>query len=259
MEDRKRSEREFQNRRKVEQVHDSEAYDAHFTNQRFYSIDGKCTRYVETWLAQHCKRAMALDYCCGAGEWTFRMAEDFGAHATGIDISDFSIEQATAEAKKRNLDGKIRFLVDDAEHMDFPDDTFDVVSVLGVLHHLELTPAYEELARVLKPSGSVICCEPLAHNPVFMAYRRRTPDFRTAFELEHILRVSDIQKAGQYFDTVDVRFFHLASLAAVPLRKTPLFRPTLAMLDMVDEVLLRIPFVQRYAWRAVFTLANPKR
>jgi hypothetical protein len=56
-----------------------------------------------------------------------------------------------------------------------------------------------------------------------------------------------------------VRFFHLAVLVAVPFRNTTLFKPLVAVLDVVDQVALSIPGVRRAAWIACFTVANPRR
>jgi ubiquinone/menaquinone biosynthesis C-methylase UbiE len=51
-----------------------------------------------------------------------------------------------------------------AEHIDFPDKSFDVVFVYGVLHHLLGLEAYreacQEIHRILKPGGLVFIVEP---------------------------------------------------------------------------------------------------
>ena len=100
----------------------------------------------------------------------------------------------------------------DAERLAFQDRSFDVIVVNGVLHHLELREAYVELARVLKKNGRIMCIEALAHNPLINLYRRKTPHLRTEWEVDHILRMRDIEIARKYFGKVRVRFFHLASL-----------------------------------------------
>lgn len=51
-----------------------------------------------------------------------------------------------------------------AEHIDFPDESFDVVFVYGVLHHLKGIESYRaacaELYRILKPGGMIFIMEP---------------------------------------------------------------------------------------------------
>ena len=142
----------------------------------------------------------------------------------------------------------------DCEALKFPDASFDLVVEMGVLHHLDLDRAYAEIARVLRPGGFAICTEALGHNPVIRLYRRLTPHLRTTWETEHILRSRDIAKARQYFSSVDVRLFHLATLAAVPLRGTRLFSPTLAALELLDSMLLRVRALRWWAWEAVMVL-----
>lgn len=181
----------------------------------------------------------------------------YGADVTGIDISPVSVANATREGERRGLSAK--FLVMDCEALDFPDKTFDLIHVSGVLHHLDLKSAYSEMARVLKPSGCVLCVEALAHNPIFHAYRKLTPHLRTEYEVEHILRRRDVLGARKYFGHIEWHFFHLASLLAVPLRKTRLFRPALAALNIIDSVMLSLNPIRWWAWQIAFVLRSPRR
>jgi len=48
-------------------------------------------------------------------------------------------------------------------------------------------------------------------------------------------------------------------LAAVPFRKTRLFRPLRKLLDSVDNLMLRVPFIGRFAWQCVYILSEPKK
>lgn len=122
---------------------------------------------------------------------------------TGIDISDVAITESRLRADREQVKG-VDFLVMDAEALEFDDSTFDLVCGLGILHHLDLRRAYAELARTLKPDGSGIFVECLAHNPPINLYRRATPQIRT--EDEHPLLMGDLELAKQYFGTVQARF-----------------------------------------------------
>jgi hypothetical protein len=56
----------------------------------------------------------------------------------------------------------------------------------------------------------------------------------------------------KYFRKVEVRPFHLAVLAAVPLRNTPLFKPVWTVLEGFDRLALRAPGLRanRAGWPA---------
>jgi len=97
-----------------------------------------------------------LEVCCGSG----MLAEELvrrGAQVTGIDFSPAAV--ARAQERARRYDFAARFLVADAEHLPFPDHSFDVVAVHDGLHHLD-DPyrAIREMARVAREG--VLILEP---------------------------------------------------------------------------------------------------
>lgn len=225
------------------------------SNQKWYGIARKSKSFAESYLRQHCRGAQALDYACGDGYYSLLMAEA-GAEVIGIDVSETSVQNAEREANRRRL--QAHFQVMDCEGVTFADRTFDLINVNGVLHHMDLSRAYPELARILKPNGSVLCVEALAHNPVFQSYRRLTPHLRTEFETKHILRRRDILATRKYFNRIEWHFFHLASLMAVPLRDSRFFDPVLSALEMVDSALLSTSPLRWWAWQIGFVLSDPK-
>ena len=78
-----------------------------------------------------------------------------GAIVTDVDLSAGHLAHAKENFALRGLTGE--FVHHDAEHLPFPDSTFDVVYSDGVIHH---TPnsrrVVEEIRRVLKPGGKAI-------------------------------------------------------------------------------------------------------
>jgi SAM-dependent methyltransferase len=140
-----------------------------------------------------------------------------------------------------------------AEALDFPEASFDRVCGSGILHHLDLGKAYAEIARVLRPGGYGVFLEPLGHNPLINWYRRRTPNMRT--EDEHPLLKSDLALAEKHFATIRSRFFHFAVLGAVPLRRSFLFKPAVAIGEGIDRVLLSSASpLRNQAWMVVTEL-----
>jgi SAM-dependent methyltransferase len=256
-EQRKREEADFHDRlRGADLLTDRSEFERLTANKRFYSIDRRSRRFIADWLAARCRGKRVLDYCCGDGYYSIVAARN-GGSAVGIDISAVSIENCKRIAAEQAVSDRTEFVVMDAENLRFPDDSFDLACVSGVLHHLDLPRAFGELARVLKPNGAVVSLEALGHNPLIRAYRARTPHLRTSWEAQHIIRMNDLELAKSYFKSVRYEFFHLATLAAVPLRNTPIFRPSLAILEGVDRLLLRIPGLREQAWMIGFVLAEP--
>jgi ubiquinone/menaquinone biosynthesis C-methylase UbiE len=239
-------------------IRDQEAFNRHFSNTKWYSIALSSEQYYQEWLRTRCPDAKALDYCCGSGENGISMAK-YGASAVGIDISPEGISNARLNATREGVEGTCTFQVMDGEAMRFPDNTFDVVTAYGVLHHLDYDKALAELRRVLKPTGEIICIEALRHNPLIHLYRKMTMHLRTDWEVEHILTIDHLARAKTYFNQVHAKFFHLAVLAAVPFRKTRLFKPMRRLLDRVDSSILKSSLLGKYAWMMVFTLSQPKK
>lgn len=77
-----------------------------------------------------------------------------GAEFTGIDISKNQIEQAILLSQKSNMD--IKFQCVPAEKIDFPADSFDVVTAcqcFTYFNHEELAP---KIYKMLKPDGRFV-------------------------------------------------------------------------------------------------------
>jgi ubiquinone/menaquinone biosynthesis C-methylase UbiE len=95
--------------------------------------------------------ARVLDVACGTGNLAIPLARG-GARVIGVDIATNLLEQARERAASEGL--SIKFDEGDAEHLPYPDATFDiVVSMFGAMFAPRPELVALELARVLKPSG----------------------------------------------------------------------------------------------------------
>jgi SAM-dependent methyltransferase len=126
-----------------------------------------------------------------------------------INISERELN--TGVAKSRHTRLKPTFLLMDAHRLDFPDQHFDAVCGCGILHHLELGVALDEIARVLRPDGVVVFSEPLDNNPVARLVRRLTPWARTEDEVP--FRSEHLAEIARRFDCE----LHYEQLISVPL------------------------------------------
>jgi SAM-dependent methyltransferase len=229
-------------------------------NLKYYSIVDSREKFLANWFIQNATGRLVLDYGCGSGRSTRKIAEYGAAEVIGVDISEDSIANAEKEIGVTDLKDRCRFFVMDAENMTFEENRFDIVYSAGVLHHIDLNRAYPEVARVLKPSGQMICVEPLAYNPLIQWYRKRTPHLRTSWEIDHILKRSDICIGRKYFSELKILgFFYLFTIGAVPFRKTPIFGFVRYLLELFDKLILSIPFIQWYAWQVVFVFSKPRK
>ena len=103
-----------------------------------------------------------LEVGCGVGTDLVRFARG-GAHVTGVDLAERSVELATLNAKIHNVSDRVTLRMADGEALPFSDDTFDLVYCHGVIQYTA-HPAkmLAECRRVLKSDGQAI----------FMVYNR---------------------------------------------------------------------------------------
>ena len=96
-----------------------------------------------------------LDFGCGAGSDAAIFAT-LGFEVTGFDISPEGVETAKQVAAAHGVSDRTHFAVQTSEHLDLPDEHFDVVVGIDILHHVEIATSVGECMRVLKPGGVAI-------------------------------------------------------------------------------------------------------
>ncbi|MGR3436168.1 MAG: methyltransferase domain-containing protein [Shimia sp.] len=256
-EERKRLEAEFHDRKHEEQeaaraAQAMDTYEAIYSNRKYYQAVAGCSNYTDAWIAEECRGRIVLDYCCGVGGTSIKAARAGADLVIGIDISPSSLKVAQKRAEEAGVADRIVFVLGDAEATGLPEGSVERTICSGVLHHLDLDHAGPELFRVTAPGGRVLAVEALDYNPAIKLYRMRTPHLRTEWEKAHILSLKDVRKLGGYFDVPEIRYWHITAIAAPHLPRA--FGP---VLNGIDRVLERIPFVQRMAWMFTFVLRKP--
>jgi Methylase involved in ubiquinone/menaquinone biosynthesis len=92
-----------------------------------------------------------LDVGCGTGA-NLEMLANFGS-AEGVDVSDDALEFCRAKGLKAHKGL--------AEKLPFPDESFDLVTALDVIEHLDDDiVGLKEMRRVLKPGGKTLIFVP---------------------------------------------------------------------------------------------------
>lgn len=105
----------------------------------------------------------------GAGQghfaraWAPHFAPDF--QLTCLDREERSIaiarERTEAFRRERGIQGTFQFVVGEAEHLPFPDGSFDMVLCQTLLIHLrDPEVGFAEMVRVAKPGGLILAVEP---------------------------------------------------------------------------------------------------
>jgi ubiquinone/menaquinone biosynthesis C-methylase UbiE len=129
-------------------------------------LEYKLFEKLEKYFSQVPSRLKVLDIGCGEGRWLRKLIE-FGfspANLFGIDINEDIIELG-----KTLSSPQISFTVGKADELDFENETFDIVLMIGVLQHVLNNNLQrnirDEVLRVLKKGGIFITYNitPLGH------------------------------------------------------------------------------------------------
>ena len=137
----------------------AEIFDAELGSREFYD---QYVKYYDKFYEESRKSIgyekyngkRVLEVGCGLGANAMHFAEA-GAEVTAIDLSDTSVECSRRLFGYRELNGVIK--QGNAERLEFPDDSFDMVCSLGVLMLVpDMNAAVNEIYRVLKPGGEIM-------------------------------------------------------------------------------------------------------
>ena len=256
LEDRKRKELEFhdldRHKNRIEDSKTSDTYEKFYGNKKYYKTVERSNKYLRDWISNCAKKGgVFLDYACGNGHNAILAAEMGVDLAIGIDISSVSVNNCISEARKRKIEN-IEFLQADAEDTRLPDNSIDYIICSGMLHHLDLTYAFPEIRRILKPGGKILAFEALDYNPLIKLYRHLTPEMRTEWEKAHILSLKDIKFAENFFILNEIKYWHVLGFIGGKLKFLA------KITNYLDLFLEKIPFINRMAWIFTFELEKPK-
>jgi ubiquinone/menaquinone biosynthesis C-methylase UbiE len=143
----------------VEEARDSvstvevvEAYDKIYTDhQDVWEDQGRPAEFINYFAGRMMETEPGRLLEVGCGEGILLAATD--ANETyALDVSTKALERTQARSPEAHLSIAL------AEHLPFPDATFDVVGSVGVMEHfLDDRAASAEIGRVLKPGGRYYC------------------------------------------------------------------------------------------------------
>jgi ubiquinone/menaquinone biosynthesis C-methylase UbiE len=199
-----------------------------------------------------------LDLGTGTGFLTALLATR-GATVRAVDVSDQSLAIAAARARVSSVSEAVSFHNMPAERLGFSDGSFDRVTGVFVLHHLDLARGLAEIHRVLRPGGVAVFIETWGRNRLLMTARRHltgrfgidkagSPDEAPlGREAERILAESGFSETRYIFP--DILFFRM--LGYIPFART---RPVLAGLKALDGALSRFARLRQFSYFCLVVL-----
>lgn len=101
-----------------------------------------------------------LDAGCGEGNVAMYLAEHHGLKVDAIDLLNFNITNAKANATRQNQGQNVTFQVGTYMQLPYADNSFDAVYTMETLVHApDYREALSEFLRVLKPGGKLVLFE----------------------------------------------------------------------------------------------------
>ncbi|MFZ0686716.1 MAG: class I SAM-dependent methyltransferase [Terriglobales bacterium] len=128
-------------------------------DRRFFDaveLYAPCKKIPFDWLIDFdtLKTKDVLEIGVGNGSHAQLLAERAKSFS-GIDLTEYAVKSTTERIRVFELGGKVLRM--DAEQMQFPDSSFDLIWTWGVIHHSANTrKILEEMHRVLRPGGEAI-------------------------------------------------------------------------------------------------------
>ena len=141
---------------------DASFYDEKYYEKKGYTLEKQYATFSE--LAGHLKRRFnpksVLDVGCSIGVLV-KAFRDLGMDAYGVDYSEYALSHAPEDVKAR-----LKRVAVDKEKLPFKDGSFDLVTMLELLEHLQdHRHLIGEVSRVMKKGGTVFVTTPFDLSP----------------------------------------------------------------------------------------------
>ena len=168
------------------------------TAQRQRWRDCLCAEIMRNFPGRGAENLRVLEVGTGPGFFAIILAEG-GYPVTAVDLTPAMLEEAKKNAGE--LAGRINFMEMNAEDLEFPNGSFDVVISRNLTWNLPRPDkAYAEWARVLKPGGLLLNFDANWYAYLF------DDEARDAYERDRVISaeqgVGD-QNIGEHFDVME--------------------------------------------------------
>jgi SAM-dependent methyltransferase len=199
---------------------------------------------------------VALDAMCGGGQNTGYLVKR-GAQVVGLDISDECCRIYSQHFPKNKV------YCESILATPFPDQHFDLV-VTDSLHHLHprTDQGINEILRILKPGGHLVCWEPNAASLLNLLRRLWYKIDRRYFESnEQSIEISELKKRfGHQLDFQ--REYYGGSFAYMLVMTSMVFRIPTKLVNFYGPTLIKLErFLTRFQpkWLSLWVLARMQK
>ncbi len=177
---------------------------ANYTRSTFHASSVRLQEVVD--LAQPKKGDLVLDVATGTGNTAFALAPHV-RRVIGVDLTREMLVEARRIAAEKNIHN-VDWVIGDAEHLPFQDDSFDLYTVRAAPHHFADVDAFLfEAFRVLKAgrdAAFVDCAPPLPARDVLHEVEvRRDPSHIQSLTVEEW--VAKLGRAGFEVESAHAR------------------------------------------------------
>lgn len=201
-----------------------------------------------------------LDYGAGDG-WNTVCFAKAKAKVWAIDISEKGVNLIQKKAKSNDVSESVVSEVQNAYKTHYPTDMFDVIYGGGILHHLDIEAAAQEIKRILHPRGVAVFYEPIRETKIMDIIKtivlyllKRKPSEIT--EDESPLTSKRISLLKRHFKVVNYRYFNVLSSANLLINSEALKR----FLLWVDYILIKFfPGFKKLGRAVVIELRQPTK
>ena len=157
-----------------------------------------------------------LDAGCGQGGSSMWLAENIGCDVVGITLVPHQVHKAKRDSKRRKIEHKTEFYVQDYCKTAFSDASFSVIwACESICHAPHKDEFYKEAFRLLKPGGRLIVAEYIRNSRNFEADKEKIlnqwcsgwsmPDLDTWGEHESNMRNAGFKEIAHQDVTLNMR------------------------------------------------------
>jgi ubiquinone/menaquinone biosynthesis C-methylase UbiE len=184
-----------------------------------------------------------IEIGAGSGLVSYYLSQFFKGEIVLLDLSNEMLEMA----KNRIKNPKVSFVVGDGTKTEFPDNYFDAVVGVDIIHHLyDPVIAMQEWKRIVKHSGKMVFLETNAYNPLVVRHIGLEHEVRAFLNTDKNLGKWSLEAGWEQVSVKPAPSFTPASPAFLG----PFF-------DIIDFVSVRIPLFKKIA--ALWFISNTKK